>query len=232
MHVSVIVPIYNEGNILKSNLKKIYNYFKNKYKFEIIIINDFSSDNSLDILKSIDLEHIKIYSNNKNEGKGYSIKKGIEYSSGDIILTTDADLSADIEEFQKLIIKYKKGYSFVIGSRSKKDSKIKIKQNILRIFLGKIFNIMVKLILGLNYNDTQCGFKLYDCGKIKSIIKMCRVNRFCSDVEILYLAKLKNISVYEEGIIWSNDKRSSVNLFTDPINMFLDIIKIKLHNYN
>ena len=231
MHVSVIVPIYNEGNNLKTNIKKIYNYFHHKYKFEIIVINDNSSDNSLDIINSLNIKNLKILSNNKNKGKGYSIKKGIEFSSGDIILTTDADLSADIKEFHKLLIKYRTGYEFVVGSRSQKNSKINIKQSMLRMFIGKSFNLIVRIILGLNFKDTQCGFKLYDSKKIKSIIKLCKVNRFCSDVEILFLAKLKNISVYEEGIIWNNQNKSSVNLLTDPINMFIDVIKIRINDY-
>ena len=85
--------------------------------------------------------------------------------------------------------------------------------------------------MGLNYKDTQCGFKLYDSIKIKSIISSCIVNRFCSDVEFLYLAKLNQISVYEEGIVWDDNKNSKVNILKDPINMFLDLIKIKLSKY-
>ena len=118
-----------------------------------------------------------------------------------------------------------------MGSRSKANAVINIKQNILRISLGIVFNFLVKIILGLNYSDTQCGFKLYDSIKIKSIINLCKVDRFCADVEILYLAKLKNISVYEEGIIWNDNKNSKVKLLNDPINMFFDILKIKFRKY-
>lgn len=231
MHVSIIIPIFNEGNIIKSNIKKIINFFENKYKFEIILVDDGSTDNTRKVIDSLNDIRIKSLSNAKNRGKGYSIKKGIEASLGNIILTSDADLSAAIEEFDKLILKYKSGYSFVIGSRSKKNSKINIKQNILRISLGIVFNILVKIILGLKYSDTQCGFKLYDSNKIKSIIHLCRVDKFCADVEILYLAKINNIPVYEEGIIWNDNKNSKVKLLNDPINMFFDLIRMKFRKY-
>ena len=231
MHISIIVPIYNEGKIIKSNIKKIYSFFENRFSFEIIVIDDCSKDDSLVNLKSINLKYLKIFSNNKNMGKGYSIIRGINKSSGDIILTTDADLSATIIEFDKLMLCYNKGYSIVIGSRSKKNSKINIKQSLFRVFLGKVFNLLVRVILGLDYKDTQCGFKLYNSNKIKSIVKLCKINRFCSDVEILYLEKIKKISVIEEGIVWNDNNNSSVKLINDPINMFYDLLKIKFTKY-
>jgi len=223
--------VYNEANIIQDNLKKICNFFEDSFQYEIIIVDDCSSDNSLAKIKSMSLGNLKIFSNDKNKGKGYSIIRGIENSKGDIILTTDADLSADIDEFNKLLLFIKKGYSIVIGSRSKKNSKINIKQNFNRIFLGKVFNLLVRLILGLNYKDTQCGFKLYKSNKLKSIIKLCKIDRFCSDVEILYLAKLKKISVIEEGIIWNDNENTSVKLLTDPLNMFYDLLRIRFTRY-
>ena len=194
-------------------------------------MDDGSKDNTLEILKSIKEDTIKILFNHKNRGKGYSIKRGIENSSGNIILTTDADMSANIEEFNKLLIKLNTGYDFVIASRSQNNSVIEIKQNMVRIFIGASFNFLVKTIVGLNYKDTQCGFKLYNSIKIKSFIHLCKVNRFCADVEILYVAKLKKISVYEEGVIWNDNKNSKVSLIKDPINMFLDLIKIRFRKY-
>ena len=231
MHISIIIPIYNEGNIIKDNIEKIENFFENKYKYEIIVIDDGSIDNCLSILKSLASNKIKILSNKTNLGKGYSLKRGIIEAKGEIILTMDADLSAPLSEFEKLLAKYSPKNQFVIGSRNKKNSKLNHKQSFLRFFLGMIFNFLIKLILGLNYKDTQCGFKLYNAIKIKSIIKLCRINRFCIDVEILYLSKLKLISVYEEGIKWNYNNKSTVKLMFDPLNMFIDLIKIRFKKY-
>ena len=164
-------------------------------------------------------------------GKGYSIINGIKNSKGDIILVTDADLSTPIEEFFKLYKFYKQGYDCIIGSRSNFDSNVKLKQGILRTISGKIFNSLVKLILNLNYNDTQCGFKLYNGDKIRNIINFCKVRGFCIDVEILYLLQIFNIKVLEKGVVWFDDSKSTVNMFKDPFNMFVDLLKIKLRKY-
>ena len=231
MYISIIIPIYNENDILEKNILNIFNYFQNKSDFEIIVIDDGSTDNSIKTLNSLKLNNLIILRNNQNMGKGYSIIKGVLESKGDLILQTDADLSAPIMEFEKLFIKYKNGFDFVIGSRSKANSKVNTKQNFFRIILGKFFNILTYLILNLNYNDTQCGFKIYNSTKLKNVIKSCKVKKFCIDVEILYLAKLKKYKVMEEGIIWNDKKNSKVNLIKDPLNMFIDLVKIKFNKY-
>ena len=231
MFISIIIPIYNENDILEKNILNIFNYFQNKSDFEIIVIDDGSTDNSIKTLNSLKLNNLIILRNNQNMGKGYSIIKGVLESKGDLILQTDADLSAPIMEFEKLFIKYKNGFDFVIGSRSKANSKVNTKQNFFRIILGKFFNILTYLILNLNYNDTQCGFKIYNSTKLKNVIKSCKVKKFCIDVEILYLAKLKKYKVMEEGIIWNDKKNSKVNLIKDPLNMFIDLVKIKFNKY-
>ena len=231
MYISIIIPIYNENDILEKNILNILNYFQNKSDFEIIVIDDGSTDNSIKTLNSLKLNNLIILRNNQNMGKGHSIIKGVLESKGDLILQTDADLSAPIMEFEKLFIKYKNGFDFVIGSRSKANSKVNTKQNFFRIILGKLFNILTYLILNLNYNDTQCGFKIYNSIKLKNVIKSCKVKKFCIDVEILYLAKLKKYKVMEEGIIWNDKKNSKVNLIKDPLNMFIDLVKIKFNKY-
>jgi len=232
VYISIIVPIYNENLIIKKNLNKIYNCFKNKFEFEIIIVNDGSTDNSLNEIKKTNIKNVKIINNSKNMGKGFSIINGIKNSKGNLILLTDADLSTPIEEFFKLLEHFNKGNDFVIGSRSHYDSEIKMKQSFLRIIFGRIFNLLVRFILDLKYSDTQCGFKLFAGNEIRNIVNKCKVTGFCIDVEILYLAKILNINVFETGIIWTNDARSSVKLFSDSFNMFIDLLKIRLRKYN
>ena len=127
--------------------------------------------------------------------------------------------------------KHLESYDIVIGSRSTKDAKILKKQSAQRIIAGQIFNFCVKNILKLNFKDTQCGFKLFNGLAIRKLMSHSVINRFCVDVEILFLAKKFNLKVYEIGIIWENDKVSSVRLFRDSINMFVDLLRIKFNNY-
>ncbi len=227
MYLSVIVPYYNEKNYISDNLIKIKKFFENKFEFEIIIVDDSGKkDFKKNILKN-EIKNLTIIENNKNFGKGYSLKKGINHSNGELILLTDADLSTPIKEFEKLHSFYKNGYPIVIGSRNKSNSKIKKEKPIKRKILGRLFNILLRIILNLKYNDTQCGFKLFESKTIKKIIKKSFVNRFCIDPEILYIATEKKLKIQEVGVEWSDDWNSSVDLKKDIMNMFFDIFKIR-----
>ena len=232
MYLSVIIPYFNEKNHIIDNLIEINNYFRNKFEFEIIIIDDsgknnFKSNLSKNLLENFS-NNLIIIENIKNYGKGYSIKEGVKKSKGKIILFTDADLSTPIKEFEKLYAFYKDDYKIVIGSRNQLNSIIKKEKTLLRKILGRLFNIYIRVILKLNYKDTQCGFKLFDSLSIKKIIDKSFVERFCIDPEILYIASKANLKIKEVGIEWSDDWNSSLKLRKDIINMFLDVIKIRL----
>ena len=231
MKLSIVIPLYNERQIIKININKIYNYFINKFNFEILVVNDGSNDDSMEILKNIKIKNLKIINIKKNLGKGNAIKNGVLNSKGDIVLITDADLSAPINQFDNLYQHYLKGYDIVIGSRSVKNSIITKRQNLIRVLAGKIFNYCVKYILGLNFQDTQCGFKLFHGNHIRELIKHTIIKGFSIDVEILFLAKKIKLIIKETGVEWANDKISSVNIFRDSIRMFIDLINIKFNNY-
>lgn len=231
MFLSIIIPTFNESKVIEKNLNKIINYFNDKIDFEIIVVDDGSTDNTLEIINKLNTKKLIVLNNTSNLGKGSALKIGIEKSKGDLILITDADLSTSIDQFEKLNKKFKEGYDFVIGSRSTNDAKVLIKQGYVRIAAGKTFNLLIKLILKIDFKDTQCGFKLINGLKGRKIIEHSIINKFCIDVEILYLAKKFDLKIYEIGINWINNKDSSVNLIKDSFNMFLDLIKIRFNNY-
>lgn len=234
MLLSVVIPIYNEQTIIKNTIYNISNYFLklNKIEFEIIVINDGSNDNSKEILTKLEFTNLIVLDNHTNLGKGAALKKGVEVARGDVVLFTDADLSTPIKHFDDLYKKYLEGFDIVIGSRSKKDSNILIKQNLIRIIAGRLFNYTVRCILNIKYSDTQCGFKLFDTKIIKKVVKHSIINKFAIDAEILFLAKKLNYKVYEKGVFWLNNKNTSVKLISDSINMFCDLLKIRFNKYH
>ena len=185
MFVSIVIPFFNENNIIENNILKIINYFESKYKYEIIIINDSGKKNL--VLEKIEHNNENLYllNNTVNSGKGYSIKKGVSKSKGDLILITDADLATPIDEFEKLFKYYNESNKIIIGSRSCNDSDIRTKQPIHRIIVGRFYNILIRLILGLKYKDTQCGFKLFNSNILKKIIKYAKSNGFGIDIELI-----------------------------------------------
>jgi len=169
---------------------------------------------------------LTVLKNGSNKGKGFSVKNGIIKSRGEYILFSDADLSTPIEELDKLFASVNNGYDIVIGSRSIKESKVMAHQPWYREIMGKTFNFFVKTLLMKDFNDTQCGFKLFKGNIAREIAGHMSIDGFCFDVEMLYFAKIKGYNIKEEGVIWNNSPCSKVRLFHSSINMFFDLTKI------
>ena len=138
----------------------------------------------------------------------------------------DADLSTDLEAIDKFI-KLAPNYDMVIGSRHAKDSVIKKKQPALRVFIGWCCRKLVNMKFHFKYKDTQCGFKAMRTDVAKKIVAKQVVNNFAFDVEYLYIANLNNLSIYEMGVIWSDDRGSTVSPLKSSIKFFKDLSFIK-----
>lgn len=233
--ISIVIPAYNEEGRISTTLLKINDYMKGKSEeFEIIVVNDGSSDNTQQAVTktSEKIPSIKLINYTRNMGKGFAVRKGVLASSGEIILISDADLSTPIEEIDKLIpkIDYRSGgtCAVAIGSRALPESQLIIKQPWWRQFMGKIFNRLVRLLVIKGFTDTQCGFKLFDGAAARQIFSMAKVNRFAYDVEALLLAKQMGFGIKEFPVKWLNSADSKVNPVTDSLQMLKDIIKIRL----
>ena len=232
MNLSFIFPVFNEGERLIVLFKKII-LFNHKYlkNVQYIFVNDGSIDNSLELLKYFKTNNkklnIQIYSYKKNRGKGYALKKGIEISKTDWLLTLDVDLSVDLNQ----ILRWKKKIIFnkncaYIGSRNLISSKVKTL--FIRYLIGKIMNVLLYSVLNIEIKDTQCGFKLYHKSYIKKIFRNLSIKGYAHDVEIIIKIKKKGIKILELPVNWSYKAGSKVNLLSDSIKFFLNIIFIKL----
>lgn len=226
-YLSIVIPSYNEEKRLPETLRIIIDYLeKQNYQWEIIIVDDGSTDHTLESLIEFQ-DKIKLFINNKNYGKGYSSRRGILWASGQFILISDADLSAPIEEIEKLFPALDEIYDIAIGSRGLKNSQIKKHQPFYREFMGKTFNKLIKLLLFEDFSDTQCGFKLFKKDTAKDIFKRQKLNGFAFDVEVIYIAKKLGYKIKEIPIVWVNSPKSRVGIATDSLKMFIDILKIK-----
>jgi dolichyl-phosphate beta-glucosyltransferase len=230
--LSVVIPAYNEEKRIGSTLKKIIEFFNaKKSNYEIIVVDDGSKDNTVNIIKDIFRNEIKIIANKKNKGKGYSVRSGFLSANGKYLLFSDADLSTPIEEADKLSKALRGDFQVIIGSRALKDSDVLVHQPIYRELMGKIFNVFVKLICLGGIKDTQCGFKLFTARAGKEICKLQRLDRFSFDVEMLFIAKKKGYKISEVPIRWSNDPETKVGAIKDSINMFKDLLIIRWNNF-
>ena len=231
MHLSVVIPAYNEEKRIEDTLSRMHDYLGSKdFDHEIILVDDGSSDGTVARARGSDIAaegKLKIVFNGRNRGKGYSVKNGIAASSGEYVLICDADMSTPIEEFDRLSAVAESGYDIVIGSRSVAGSDVRVRQPWYRERMGKVFNFFVRVLLMKGFSDTQCGFKLFRGGAAREIAHRLRIDGFCFDVEMLYLAGKKGYRVKEEGVVWDNSPQSKVKIMGSSLNMFFDLVRIK-----
>ena len=227
MKLSIVIPCYNESKDITKNVETVKAALKAlKQDYELILVNDGSKDNTKEVIESI--KGVKALSYDANRGKGGAVKYGIENATGDYVLFMDADLSTDLEAIKR-VMEIAPNYDMVIGSRHAKDSVIKKKQPALRVFIGWCCRLLVNMKFHFNFKDTQCGFKLIKTDVAKKIVAKQVVNNFAFDVEYIYIAKLNNLSINEMGVIWSDDRGSTVSPLKSSIKFFKDLSFIKKH---
>lgn len=225
MKLSIIIPCYNESKDIAKNVKIVKQYLsEKKIDHELILVNDGSKDNTKEVIESI--PDIIPVSYEPNRGKGGAVKEGIKTANGDYVLFMDADLSTDISAIEK-VIEQAPTCDLLIGSRHAKDSVIKKKQPLLRVFIGWCCRLLVNMKFHTKLKDTQCGFKAIRIDVAKKIIEKQLINNFAFDVEYIYIAKLNNLSIKELGVIWSDDRESTVSPFKSSIKFFKDLSRIK-----
>lgn len=228
LEISIVIPVYNEAKVINRTIKTIKNYLElHSFNYEIIVVDDGSKDGTDGILLALskEVEGLKVIKHSTNEGKGKAVTDGVLTASFDPILFTDADLSARIENLDKMISKLKEGYDIVIGSRYVKDAITK-NRTLQRRLMGKIFNILVKMLGLTKFNDTQCGFKLFRRKAAQDIFTRLTIFGYAFDVEVLYIADKLNYKVYECPILWVDNPDSKIKLVRDSIKMLKEVFNI------
>lgn len=228
----MVIPAYNEETRIVESLGGIVTYLTGRgAEFEIVVVNDGSTDRTADAVEraAADDDRIRLLNNDRNRGKGYSVRRGVKASRGDVILFSDADLSTPIEEFEKLA-RFLDTNELVIASRSLPDSNVVVHQPFYREFMGRIFNMIVRILLVRGIIDTQCGFKLMTRRAAECIFARTRINSFSFDVEVILIAKKHGISVKDIPVRWIDSKGSRVHPIRDSAYMLLDLLRIKLYD--
>jgi len=231
LDLSVVIPAYNEEERLPAALSRIKSYLdRQSLEYEIVVVDDGSVDGTLEMAEEFrsNLARIIVLSNDSNRGKGFSAKRGFLAASGDLVLLTDADLSAPIEEFGKLWAAVR-GIDGVIGSRALRGSEIFAHQSFFRELSGKFFNLMMRLITGLNFHDTQCGFKLFRREPFLPVFRDLQIEGFAFDVEILFLARQRGLRVAEIPVRWGDAEGTRVRLLQGA-RSFLELVAIRLRH--
>ena len=232
MKLSIIIPAYNEEKRILHTLEDYYYTFSTHFgnEFELIVEMDGCVDNTPKIVKEFaeGKSNVKVLEFEERLGKGGGIRKAFEVAMGKIVGFTDADDSTPAKEFLKLVKKIEKGYDVVLGSRWLKESKVFVPQPLYRRILSRGFNLLVRLLFGLNIRDTQCGVKVFRKEVIDAILPHLQVNGFAFDVELLYLAHKKGFKIKEAPIEWHNDEDSTLDVKKVVPEMFMALVKVRL----
>ena len=231
MKLSIIIPVYNEEKTIEHTTKTYVEFFdkKIKKKYEIIIIPNGCKDNTVEKVTHLSKKYsqVRLFDLGSPGEKGKAVIKGFELAKGDFIGFVDADLSTSPRSFYDLV-SHIDTYDGIIASRAIKGAKITLKQSLLRRVLGKGFNLLVKVILRLMYNDTQCGAKVFKKEAIKKIYPQIKITKWAFDIDILYLMKANNFKVKEFPTEWNEIRgSSSVNIWKAAPEMFFSLLKVR-----
>ena len=231
---SIVIPAYNEEDRIGSTLERITQHLGSRdVPFELLIVDDGSTDRTPEIVDNLARREnlpgpIHVHRSEANRGKGYSVRRGMLEAQGDYALFTDADLSAPIEELSKLEKEAVEGsHDIVFGSRDVAGSDVQVHQPWWRESSGKIFNRFVRILTGLPYRDTQCGFKLFRMSRCRKLFERQTILDFGFDVELLYVGRKWGLAMKEVPVVWRHSPGSKVQFVPHAFGMLVDLFKIR-----
>jgi dolichyl-phosphate beta-glucosyltransferase len=230
---SIVIPAYNEGTRLGATLEKVLAYVREQgWDAEVIVVNDGSRDNTADLVRSFSGKNpaLRLVENPGNRGKGYSVRNGVLNARGRVVLFSDADLSSPIEEAPKLFRALDDGADIAIGSRWLRAELQTERQPFYRQILGRIFNLLLRLTLGLHFADTQCGFKVFKQAAAQAIFPLQRIERWGFDPEILFLARKFGFKVQEVAVAWGHSGETRIHPVLDGVRMFWEMLRVRWYD--
>ena len=227
-YLSIIIPAHNEENRLPNAFGAINSFLKGqKYKAEVIVVENGSSDKTAEITRKFakKYKYIKLMEV-ETRGKGLAVKQGMLKARGEYRFICDADLSMPISELPKFLPPESAGYDLIIGVREGKGAK-RIGEPFKRHFMGRIFNLIIKLTILPGFEDTQCGFKMFSKVAAKDLFGTQKLSGIGFDIELLYLARKKGYKIKEVPITWYFDADSRMRLFEDSLKALFEIWQIR-----
>lgn len=229
MKLSIVVPAFNETKRILPSIDRILAYMDGRGDtFELLVVDDGSDDGTAELVQEryAGDERLRVLRYTPNRGKGYAVRFGMTHAVGELILLTDADLSTPIEELEKLQAAVDAGQDIVIGSRAHRDAEIRERQPLFREAGGKLFNLLVRLLVLPDLRDTQCGFKLFRRSSVEPVLPTLIIDGFAFDVEILALARARGAKIAEAPVIWVNKLASRVRMAA-AARAYVDLIGIR-----
>jgi dolichol-phosphate mannosyltransferase len=223
LSISLIIPVFNQARKISYSIEKIKQAVELSFaNYELIVVNDGSTDNTLTILRDIAMtdEHVRVISYTPNRGKGYAVRQGVLDSQGDAVILLDGDLDISPDLIKDYVERLSTS-DLVIASKKHPESNVKIPRS--RVFLSRVFNLLIKVAIGIAQTDTQAGFKVGKGDIMRKIFRNISINRYAFDVEFLAIASILHLKIQEMPVIMNIDRRFKIK---EIVNMFLDVTRI------
>jgi len=231
--LSIVIPAYNESARIEHALDRVMSCVAEQgWDAEVLVVDDGSTDDTALIVQRWMQSHPRLHlvQNPGNRGKGYSVRNGLLQAAGDIVMFTDADLSAPMEEAERLIAAIHNGADVAIGSRWLDRARQTIHQPLYRQFFGRCFNWITRTVMGLPFKDTQCGFKAFKRPVAQVIFRLQTIERWGFDPEILFIAQKLGYEIREVPVTWGHDERSRISYLKDGMKMLEEMGRIRLNS--
>jgi glycosyltransferase involved in cell wall biosynthesis len=231
--LSIVIPAYNESARIEQTLDRVMSCVETRnWDAEVLVVDDGSTDSTTEVVQRWSQRYPRLHlvKNDGNRGKGYSVRNGLLQARGDVVMFTDADLSAPMEEGERLLSAIAEGADVAIGSRWMDKTRQTIHQPLYRRFFGRCFNWVTRMVMGLPFKDTQCGFKAFKRPAAQVIFRLQRIERWGFDPEILFIARKLGYSIREVPVTWGHDERSRMSYLKDGMKMLEEMAVIRTNS--
>ncbi|MDR3724174.1 MAG: glycosyltransferase family 2 protein [Terracidiphilus sp.] len=227
---SIVIPAYNESQRIPETLKSVVETIRERgWSAEVVVVNDGSTDTTAEVVRAFaaGAPEVRLLENAQNRGKGYSVRAGLLAALGDVVMFTDADLSAPMVEAERLLKAIADGADIAIGSRWLERDRQTQRQPLYRQFFGRCFNAVTRGIMGLSFADTQCGFKAFTRQAAQTVFQLQTIERWGFDPEILFIALKRGFWIVEVPVTWGHDERSRMSYLKDGMQMLKEVAIVR-----
>ena len=228
--LSIVIPAYNEASRIGTALERVLRTVEERgWEAEVLVVDDGSTDETSAIVEGWmeQSDRLHLIQNSGNRGKGYSVRNGLLQAAGDVVMFTDADLSAPMVEAERLLEAIDGGADVAIGSRWMDRERQTIEQPLYRQVFGRCFNWITRRVMGLPYKDTQCGFKAFRREAAQVIFRLQTIERWGFDPEILFIARKLKYVIREVPVTWGHDERSRLSYVKDGMKMLEEMAIVR-----
>lgn len=228
--LSIVIPAYNEENRLPHTLEQLFSFLDSQsYSYEVLVVENGSTDRTFQAAQ----DYAAVYPflrllKNEQRGKGLAVQRGILEARGDYRFMCDADFSMPIPEINRFLPPALEGFDVAIASREAPGA-VRYNEPFYRHFVGRGFNILIRLLALPELHDTQCGFKCFRAQVAETLFRCQTLSGWSFDVEVLFIARLRGYRVVELPIPWYFNPDSKIRVVKDSIQMGLDLLKIRMN---